>query len=68
MLNGSSALLTRAIGGKACSSGRKRLVLIQFICRCVQQNQEEKSGPHRHRHLNTDYTTQSKETPSALYN
>lgn len=61
-----SALLTRAIGRKACSPGRIRLVLIQFICRCVQHHQEKKSGPQRHRPLNTDKTTKCKETPPAL--
>lgn len=64
--DGSSVLLTRAIGRKACSPGRIRLVLIQFICRCVQHHQEKKSGPQRHRPLNTDYTTKYKETPPAL--
>lgn len=62
----SSVLLTRAIGRKACSPGRIRLVLIQFICRCVQHHQEKKSGPQRHRPLNTDYTTKYKKTPPAL--
>lgn len=64
--DGSSVLLTRAIGRKACSPGRIGLVLIQFICRCVQHHQEKKSGPQRHRPLNTDYTTKQKETPPAL--
>lgn len=59
-------LLTRAIGRKACSPGRIRLVLIQFICRCVQHHQEKKSGPQRHRPLNTDNTTKCKETSPAL--
>ncbi len=66
MQMGSSVLLTRAICRKACSPGRIRLVLIQFICRCVQHHQEKKSGPQRHRPLNTDYTTKCKETPPAL--
>lgn len=64
--DGGSVLLTRAIGRKACSPGRIRLVLIQFICRCVQHHQEKKSGPQRHRPLNTDYTTKCREAPPAL--
>lgn len=64
--DGGSVLLTRAIGRKACSPGRIRFVLIQFICRCVQHHQEKKSGPQRHRPLNTDNTTKRKETPPAL--
>lgn len=59
-------LLTRAAGREACSPGRVGLVLIQFICRCVQHHQEKKSGPQRHRPLNTGYTTKQKETPPAV--
>ena len=62
-----NVLLTRAIGRKACSPGRIGLVLIQFICRCIQHHQEKKSGPQRHRPLRTgDHTTKYKETPPAL--
>lgn len=64
--DGGNVLLTRAVGRKACSPGRIRLVLIQFICRCVQHHQEKKSGPQRHRPLNTANTTKCKETPPAL--
>lgn len=59
-------LLTRAAGREACSPGRVGLVLIQFICRCVQHHQEKKSGPQRHRPLCTGYTTKQKETPPAV--
>lgn len=48
-----SALLTRAVGREACSPGREELVLIQFVCRCVQHHQEKKSGPQRHIVLST---------------
>lgn len=64
--DGSSVLLTRAAGREACSPGRVGLVLIQFICGCVQHHQEKKSCPQRHRPLNTGYTTKLKETPPAV--
>lgn len=60
-------ILTRAVGREACSPGRIRLVLVQFICRCVQHHQEEKSASQRHRPLSTEGDgTQWKETPPAL--
>lgn len=59
-------LLTGAAGGEACSPGRVGLVLIQFVGRCVQHHQEEKSGPQRHRPLSTGYTTKQTEKPPAV--
>lgn len=55
------ALLTGAVGGDARSPGREGLVVIQLISRRAQQNQEEKSAPPRHRHLNTRDTTNPKD-------
>lgn len=59
-------LLTRAVDRKAYSPGWIGLVLLQFICRCVQHHQEKKSGPQRHCPLSARDTTKCTETLPAL--
>lgn len=64
--DGSSVVLTRAVGREACPPGRRGLVLIQLMCRCTQHHQQEKSAPQRHRPLSAaDHATEQKKAPPA---